>query len=237
MGVTPNAQPPIGPPPRRLDNRTLREQVFEHLREEILTSRLAPGTELNEVALAQELGTSRGPLREALGRLAAEGLVTIVPRRGAMVSRLTREEFLDSYRVREALESLAVRLAVPRLTDEDLASLRAMSDEMIAHADADDQQRFFEVNARFHQAFVAASGNEKLQEIHRVLIAQMGRMLSTSLALRGSMQQSVAEHRAILGAVEARDAERAVRLLEEHIEVPLRALDESPPTQAEGEDR
>ena len=103
-------------PDAPLENRTLREQVIDHLREEILTSRLAPGTELGEAALARSLGISRGPLREALGALTAEGLVTIVPRRGAVVTRLTRKEFIDAYQVREALESLAVRLAVPRLT-------------------------------------------------------------------------------------------------------------------------
>ena len=99
-------------PDAPLENRTLREQVIDHLREEILASRLAPGTELGEAALARSLGISRGPLREALGALTAEGLVTIVPRRGAVVTRLTRKEFIDAYQVREALESLAVRLAV-----------------------------------------------------------------------------------------------------------------------------
>ena len=108
------------------ENRTLREQVVDHLREEILANRLAPGTELGEVALAQSLGISRGPLREALGQLAAEGLVTIVPRRGAVVKRLTRQEFLDAYQVREALESLAIRLAVPRLETPTEAKLRRM---------------------------------------------------------------------------------------------------------------
>src|SRR5579863_4831378 len=107
----------------KLENRTLRQQVADHLREEILSSRLAPGTELGEVALARSLGISRGPLREALGQLAAEGLVTMIPRRGAVVTRLTRSEFIDAYQVREALESLAMKLAVPRLTAEEKARL------------------------------------------------------------------------------------------------------------------
>ena len=95
--------------------------MIDHLREEILSSRLEPGTELGEVALARSLGISRGPLREALGQLTAEGLVTMVPRRGAVVTRLTRQEFIDAYQVREALESLAMKLAVPRLTAEEKA--------------------------------------------------------------------------------------------------------------------
>jgi DNA-binding GntR family transcriptional regulator len=221
------------PPSRLLENRTLREQVIENLREDILSNRLEPGAELNEVPLARAFGISRGPLREALGRLAAEGLVTIVPRRGAVVTQLTRKEFIDSYRVRQALEALATRLAVPRLTDEDLADLRGMVDEMVARAEAGDEDGFFELNTRFHERLVAASDNEKLREFHRLLIGQMRRMRSFSLALRGNLQQSIDEHRALLEAAEAGDADRAARLLEEHVAVPIRLLESTPPNEEE----
>ena len=209
----------------RLENRTLRERVFEHLRDEILSGELPAGTELHEVGLASSLGVSRGPLREALGRLAAEGLVTITPRRGAVVTKLSKREFVEAYQVREALESLAVRLAVPRLTDAERRRLHDLSDDMVRLADDGDAQAFFEANRRFHQIIVAASGNERLQEMHRLLIAQMARLLARSQQLRGGLQQSIAEHRAILEAVDAGDAERAARLMEEHIEVPQRVLD------------
>jgi DNA-binding GntR family transcriptional regulator len=209
----------------RLENRTLRERVFEHLRDEILSGELPAGTELHEVGLASSLGVSRGPLREALGRLSAEGLVTITPRRGAVVTKLSKREFVEAYQVREALESLAVRLAVPRLTDADRRRLHDLSEEMVRAADDGDAQAFFEANRRFHQIIVAASGNERLQEMHRLLIAQMARLLARSQQLRGGLQQSIAEHRAILEAVDAGDAERAARLMEEHIEVPQRVLD------------
>jgi DNA-binding GntR family transcriptional regulator len=207
-----------------VENRTLREQVTDHLREEILASRLAPGTELGEVSLATSLGISRGPLREALRQLAAEGLVTIVPRRGAVVKRLTRREFIDAYQVREALESLAIKLAVPRLDDRDRGELHRMCREMEAAAAAGRTERFFELNHDFHLFLVRASGNEKLEEMHARLIAQMGRLLKKSLELRGGVEQSAAEHRAILAAIDARDAAGAARLLEEHIEVPQRVL-------------
>ena len=94
-----------------MENRTLRERVYELLREDILSGQLGPGAELSEVALAERLGVSRGPIREALGLLCAQGLVTMQPRRGAYVSVLTRQEFLEAYQVREALEALAARLA------------------------------------------------------------------------------------------------------------------------------
>jgi len=211
-----------GAPP--LENRTLREQVADHLREEILSSRLAPGEELGEVALARSLGISRGPLREALGQLAAEGLVTIVPRRGAVVRRLTHKEFIDAYQVREALESLAIKLAVPRLSAGEKAELHRMAEEMERAADAEDIDRFFEINRRFHARLVHASDNQKLADVHGQLVAQMARLLKQSVELRGGMAQSAAEHRAILEAVDAGDPVRAARLLEEHIEVPQRML-------------
>jgi DNA-binding GntR family transcriptional regulator len=213
------------PDPRPVRNLTLREQVFEHLREEILSSRLEPGAELNEVALASSLGVSRGPIREALGRLAAEGLVTAAPRRGAIVTKLSKQEFMDAYQVREALESLATRVAVPRLTDEDRAELHRMSHEMRRLAEADDANAFFEINRHFHEKLVAASGNRRLLAMHQQLLGQMGRLLRKSAELRGGLGESAAAHEAILEAVDAGDAERAARLMAEHIEVPQRVLD------------
>jgi DNA-binding GntR family transcriptional regulator len=217
-----SATRPLAVPP--LENRTLREQVADHLREEILSSRLAPGAELSEVALARSLGISRGPLREALGKLAAEGLVTIVPRRGAVVKRLTRQEFIDAYEVREALESLAIKLAVPRLTVGEKAELHRMCEQMERAAVDGDADRFFDINRQFHVRLVEASGNSKLEEVHSQLVAQMGRLMKKSVELRGGIEQSAAEHRAILEAVDAGDPQRAARLLEDHIEVPQRVL-------------
>jgi DNA-binding GntR family transcriptional regulator len=214
---------PDGRPPVR--NLTLREQVLEHLREEILSNRLEPGAELNEVALANSLGVSRGPLREALGRLAAEGLVTITPRRGAIVTKLTKQEFIDAYQVRGALESLATRVAVPNLTDEDRAELHRMARDMRECAKADDAAEFFEINRRFHDKLVAASGNRRLLEMHQQLLGQMGRLLQKSAQLRGGLGESAAAHEAILEAVDAGDAGRAAQLMAEHIEVPQRVLD------------
>jgi DNA-binding GntR family transcriptional regulator len=132
---------------------------------------------------------------------------------------------VEAYQVREALESLAVRLAVPRLTREDRRALHDLHDEMVRLAEQGDAEGFFDANRRFHEVFVRGSGNERLQDMHRLLIAQMARLLAKSQQLRGGLQQSIAEHQAILEAVDAGDAERAARLLEEHIEVPQRVLD------------
>jgi DNA-binding GntR family transcriptional regulator len=206
--------------PAALDPRTLWQRVHEHLREEIISGRLTPGTELQEVALAESLGVSRGPIREALGRLAAEGLVTVRPRRGAVVRALSAEEFLEAYQVREALEVMAVRLALPHLTTEHLAVMERQIAEMAACADAGDVQGFFESNAAFHQLFFDIAGNRMLAELYRQLRDQIDRHRPRSLELRGNVKRSITEHRAILRAVRAGDVERAVHLVSEHIRVP-----------------
>jgi DNA-binding GntR family transcriptional regulator len=216
-----------------VENLTLWQRVYDHLRTEILEGRLEPGAELIEVALAEQLGVSRGPLREAIGRLAAEGLVTVSPRRGAVVRSLSKEEFLELYQVREALERMAVQLAVPRLTDEQFAELASLNEAMEAHAARNEVESFFEANLAFHARLLEASGNGKLEELYRQLLGQLGRYRLRSLTLRGNLKRSVAEHKAILRAARRGDAERAAQLMAEHIRVPQRramALEEAEPT-------
>lgn len=208
-----------------VENVTLWERVYGNLREQILANVLPPGTVLSEVPLAASLGVSRGPIREALGRLAAEGLVTIRPRRGAVVSALSHEEFLQAYQVREALETLAIRLAVPNLTDEDLDRIDRIVDDQVTALERDDVDEFFVLNTGFHQLFVDVSRNTPLQDMYRQLIGHMGRYQMRSVALRGTVRRSVAEHRAIARACRARDAARAERLLRNHIRVPQRTLE------------
>ena len=207
-----------------VENLTLWQRVHEHLREEILSGRLQAGAELQEVALSTDLGVSRGPIREAIGRLAAEGLVTVRPRRGAVVRSLSKQEFLEAYQVREALEMMAVRLAVPRLDAADFDRLESLIAAMEKHARKSEVAGFFEANAAFHAALFEASGNGKLQELYRQLLGQMGRYRMRSVALRGSLQRSVAEHRAIVRAARRGNVERAVHLMSEHVRVPQRRL-------------
>jgi DNA-binding GntR family transcriptional regulator len=213
-----------------VENLTLWQRVYDHLRVEILEGELEPGTELAEVALSEQLGVSRGPIREAIGRLAAEGLVEVRPRRGAVVRSLSKEEFLELYQVREALERMAVQLAVPRLTETELKELAALNEVMDSSAAHEDVHGFFEANVAFHGRLLEASGNRKLQELYRQLLGQLGRYRLRSLTLRGNLQRSVAEHAAILRAAKRGDADRAAQLMAEHIRVPQRralALEEA----------
>jgi DNA-binding GntR family transcriptional regulator len=206
------------------DKATLTDRVYETLRADILTNRLPPGTPLQEGALANALGVSRGPIREATRRLAAEGLVSVVPRRGAVVSSLSRGEFINAYQVREALEILAVRLATSRLAPADLEQLEELHQRMVRAAQAEDAGQFFEANAEFHSVFVQRSGNQLLAEIYSPLVDQMRRYRMRSMTLRGGMMRSCEEHQAILEAVRRADVEEAARLVQEHIEIPQRLL-------------
>ena len=169
------------------DNLTLSQRVYEHLRDEILADHLLPGTELSEVALSKELAISRGPIREAMGRLAAEGLITMRPRRRAEVRSLTPQELIDAYQVREALEVMAVRLLIRRVTEADLARLEELIDQMAAHGAEGAVREFFTANVSFHELLCELSGNPKLQEVHHRLEGEIGRFQNRTLALRGSM--------------------------------------------------
>jgi DNA-binding GntR family transcriptional regulator len=203
-----------------VENLTLWQRVHTHLREEILSGQLPAGSELQEVALSKTLGVSRGPIREAIGRLAAEGLVTVRPRRGAVVRALSSDEFIEAYQVREALETMAVRLAVPKLTAAHVAALERAIDDMSTCGASGDVQGFFEANTAFHLVFFDAAGNRMLADLYRHLRAQIDRHRLRSLELRGDVRRSIAEHKAILRAAKASDVERTVHLVSEHIRVP-----------------
>lgn len=213
-------------PASPVNTNTLSQQVYSHLRAGILDNTYPPGSALPEEALAASLKVSRVPVREALRRLAAEGLVVIRPRQGATVSELTSKQFLDAYQVREALEVLAVRLSVPKLTADDLDQLDALQQAMLLAADANDADAFFAVNAEFHGFLVDKADNGDLKTIYESLINRMRRYRTPSLDLRGGMSTSIGEHAAILTAIRAGNADETAHLMAQHIHVPQSMLEE-----------
>ena len=208
-----------------VNTNTLSQQVYAHLRAGILDNSYSPGSPLPEEALAAQLSVSRVPVREALRRLSAEGLVVIKPRQGATVTELTSKQFLDAYQVREALEVLAVRLAVPKLTPEDLDQLDTLQEKMQSASAGDDPDAFFAANAEFHGFLVEKSDNGDLKSIYESLIDRMRRYQRPSLDLRGGMLQSIDEHAAILTAIREGNTDEASRLIAEHIHVPQGILE------------
>lgn len=206
-----------------IDNKTasLEEQVTATLESEILTGTLASGTALTEQSLSVRLGVSRTPIRAALHTLAEEGLINLIPNRGAVVVGVTREDLIDIYKIRMRLEGLASALAAERISPEELATLRESVELAEFYISRNDTEHLKELDTQFHAMIYRASGNrmlnKTLSELHRNIISYR----KMSLAVPGRLERSVGEHREILKAIEAKDAERADRLTSAHVEAAL----------------
>ncbi len=206
-----------------IDKKTasLEEQVTETLEAEILTGKLAAGTSLTEQSLSVRLGVSRTPIRAALHTLAEEGLINLIPNKGAVVVGVTREDLIDIYRIRMRLEGLASALAAERISPEELATLRESVELAEFYISKNDAEHLKELDTQFHAIIYRASGNrmlnKTLSELHRNITSYR----KMSLAVPGRLERSVGEHREILAAIEERDAERADRLTSAHVEAAL----------------
>ena len=206
-----------------IDNKiaSLEEQVTSTLEAEILTGTLAAGTALTEQSLSVRLGVSRTPIRAALHTLAEEGLIDLVPNRGAVVVGVTREDLIDIYKIRMRLEGLASALAAERISPEDLATLRESVELAEFYISRNDAEHLKELDTQFHAIIYRASGNrmlnKTLSELHRNIISYR----KMSLSVPGRLERSVGEHREILKAIEAGDAERADSLTCAHVEAAL----------------
>ncbi len=198
---------------------TLKDHVYDMLREAIVGMNIydqATDLRLDERSLAEQLGISRTPLREALARLEQEGFVEIRPRRGVFVRRMTLEEVLDLIVAWAALESMAASLAAISASEGQLEALRkhAMShSESAARADL---HEYSEANLKFHQMILEMSGSPMLQRLAEGLFVHMYAVRRRALTEDGRAVRSVVDHMAIIEALEARDADLASRLVREH---------------------
>lgn len=201
----------------RIAPTALYQEVAERLRQRIYAHELPPGTWIDEQKLAEQYGISRTPLREALKVLASEGLVELKPRRGCYVTEISRQDLDDIFPLIAMLEGRCAAEAVRRSRSADIAALRAIHDTLEAAARDGQIEAFFEANQAFHKKIQALSGNRWLlsviQDLRKVL--KMSRF--HSLSLEGRLQQSLDEHRAILASIQAGDAEKAERLMHDHL--------------------
>jgi DNA-binding GntR family transcriptional regulator len=195
----------------------LREQVVTLVRDAILGFRLQPGQRLVERELVEQLGVSRATVREVLRELAVEGLVTVVPQRGAIVTALSPDEAADLYEMRASLEALAVRRFVQRATPEQVAALRAAVGEIERTAESDPQDQL-PAKDRFYDVLFTGSNSAPLQQTLAGLQARVRLLRATSLSEPGRPQQAAAELRAVVDAVEAGDADAAAAACARHIE-------------------
>ena len=202
---------------RALSRSVLADQVKERLLEGIMSGYYPPDSRIVETQVARELGTSQAPVREALRGLEALGVVEIAPFRGARVRRPTKREIIEAYAVRFALEALAARLAVPLMTDDDVADLAACFDEMGSAADADDGHRVAEADARFHGRIVELADNATLAKVWRSL-EPFSRTYLTLVVPGADPRWSAHLHEPVLAALRKRDAEAVVEALRRHFD-------------------
>lgn len=198
------------------EHRPLRDLVCDELRRQIIDGTYPPGAHLVEDRLAQELGVSRNPVREALRVLEAEGFVDMIPRRGAVVATLSDEEVRDIFEVRMALEALAARLAARHADPEGVAMLREVLAQAAKALEADDAGALTDLNAAFHEHLLEQSGNGYLRDVMLQLRGQMKWIFSRT-AGRTRGQHSLDEHEQLATAIEAGDEERAAALALEHV--------------------
>ena len=186
-----------------LQTRSLREQVYDYLRGEMNTGGLQPGAFLDLNALAQELGISRTPLRDALLQLEVEGFVEILPRRGFRLKPLSLEEIRSIYQIVGALESAALATAGPRLTPADLARMKAANHAMAQAIVATDYETFSHHNNTFHGVFLEASANPRMLALVRSLKQRLYDWPRRKIFLKRWEEQSIQEHARLVELLEA----------------------------------
>ena len=204
--------------PVKLDSyQPLREVVCETLREAIISGVLRPGERLMEIQLAEELGVSRTPVREAIRKLELEGFVIMIPRRGTYVADLSIKDINEVFEVRSALDSLANGLAAERITEEELEQMERLLVQIGACVDKGNMEKIVELDGQLHDILYRASRNDRLVGIINNLREQLTRFRTISMAYPGRLKKTIEEHTQLVGAIAARDVDLAQQLAVEHM--------------------
>jgi DNA-binding GntR family transcriptional regulator len=202
----------------------LHEEIVERLRGLIFAGELVPGQRVPEKDLCQRYSISRTPLREALKVLASEGLITLLPNRGARVTRLTPEDAEELFPVLGALEALSGELACAQATDADIAEVKVLHYQMALHHTRAERDDYFRLNQAIHHKIMEIAGNPTLAQVYDGLAGRVRRVRYLANASRTRWDAAMAEHEEILAALEARDGTRLAALLKEHLLNKLKAV-------------
>ena len=205
-------------PIRLYSYQPLREVVCETLRDAIRRGVLKPGERLMEIQLAEELGVSRTPVREAIRKLELEGYVIMMPRRGTYVANLSIRDVNEVFEIRTSLESLASGLAAERITDEELDHLQRLLVQIGMYIEQGDIEKIVEVDTEFHGLLYQASRNQRLIGIISNLREQLTQFRKTSMSFPGRLKATLEEHRAIVDAIAQGDVKAAQKAAEHHME-------------------
>jgi len=202
----------------RITRRTLHEEVLERLRDMIIEGRLEPGQRINEGQLGAQLGVSRTPLREAIKTLASEGLVEILPAKGAIVRKFTAKDLAQILQVLKTLEQLGGRMACELASDATIQAINALHERMLALYKSNNRLEYFKLNQAIHSAIVAASGNPVLMEMHETLQARIKRLRFIGNEGPQKWAGAVAEHEEMMAALLKRDADALLDVIGRHME-------------------
>ena len=199
-------------------------RVFQRIREDILKGKYKQNDELKEATLGKELGVSRTPVREALRQLELEGLVTMIPRRGAEVAQITEKSMNDVLEVRRAMDALCVELACDRITPEELQDLKKACDTFEAAVKTDDIKQIAQADVALHDIIVQATGNQRLIQLVNNLSEQMYRYRFEYIKDFSQHERLVEEHKVIYESIVKKDKETASNMAKVHIDNQKKAI-------------
>ncbi len=202
---------------QKKENKSLTSIIFEKIREDILNGMYNPGEKIVEAKLADELGVSRTPVREALKQLELDGLVENIPNRGVIVKGVTAQDIMDIYTIRETIEAIAAKWSVERMSQEDLDSLKEIYELMEFYTFKKDVDKIFELNTKFHELIYSATNSRFLEHVLRDFQLFIKSTRYESLKTEGRMEHTLNEHKEILDAFIERDQDKAVEKIIEHI--------------------
>jgi DNA-binding GntR family transcriptional regulator len=195
----------------------LRVRVFQTLENAILQGDVENGSSLNEIKIANDLGVSRTPVREALMQLELEGLITNVPNKGAVVNAVSKKDIEDIYEMRIRIEGLASRLCAKNMTDEQIKAMSEIVELQEFYLEKGNADKIWELDTKFHKAIYEGSGSKPLDEMLSNLHNYIKRARDISINTAGRAEKAVEEHRAIMDAISAHDENMAEKLTMKHI--------------------
>jgi len=199
------------------DNRSLTSIIFDKIREDILIGKYASGEKIVEAKLAEELGVSRTPVREALKQLELDGLVDNIPNRGVIVKGISKQDIQDIYTIRIAIEGIAVKWAIERMTDDDLNKLKEIYELMEFFTYKKDIEKFAELNTQFHEAIYNATKSRYLEHVLTDFQYFIKTTRYKSLKTTGRLNSALQEHKEILDALIKKDVDEAKKAIIYHI--------------------
>lgn len=201
----------------KIQHRNLYREVADRIRELIEFGELAPGERISEKQLCEQFGVSRTPLREALKVLASEGLVELLPNRGARVIQLTLKKVKDTYDLMGALEGLSGELACQHIGDDEIEAIGALHERMLVHYRNRELAEYFDVNREIHESLLAASRNEVLMEMYNNLSQRVKRVRYSKKMTDSYWRQAVDDHEKMLSALQKRDGKQLGQILRNHL--------------------